>query len=530
MIEEHIGRFELASRSYARALEKLPTAVLGAVAIQPNVPAEFETFVACSTWPKLRALRIFDQPVAATGSVVANNLLALPQLTQLDSLSLWQTSELSDDVFDLVARLSRLTSLQCSIMWRLSPTSLRKLALLPHLRSLHLEYCMSGAIGVVSCMCDGRDVVENMLALTSLRSLYVNSILFAGPEIGALSSLTNLEELRLRDAAIHVPSSITQLAALPNLNTLVLMFSRAPLQMQHLFGLTRLRRLGLMGQFASSELSQLAKLRTLTALSVRRLEDGSASALCTVLREWNAPTAASLIDSGAAMGAAASSTGAISPAVAYQLSHLPIPELEEFCCWLSELDSADSLQFLEHLPVSLRRLRLSLIESVAHMDTVLTLSRLTALEMLDLDQARLTDANLARVISVLPSLRYLGMSGCEFIGPATIGAIGATCSELEAFNFARVLHGGTNSQLTLAPLGRCTRLSHLSMSHDRYVDEQTLLTLSNVPQLHTLDVSECKAVAPAAHAMLARALPNCHIISNIAESEFRHSKFRFFDE
>lgn len=530
VLEEHIGRFELASRIYARALEKLPASLLSAVAIQPSVPAEFDAFVACSTWPKLRSLRIFDRPVTAvgTGTVLANNLLALPQLTQLESLSLWQTSELGDDVFDLIGRLTRLTSLQCSIMWRMSATSLRRLAPLPHLRSLHLEFCMSGAIGVVSCICDGRELVENVLALTQLRSIYVNSVAFVGPEIGALSSLTNLEELRLRDAAIHVPSSLTQLAELPNLHTLVLMFSRAPLQINHIIGMTRLRRLGLIGQFAASELAQLAKFRSLNALAMRRLEREDAIALCTVLREWSEPTVASLIDGGGGGGAASTT---LAPMTAWRLQNLPRPELEEFSCWMAELDDANDLQFLEYLPASLRRLKLSLIEFRAPMDSVMTLARLNALEMLDLDQARLSDANMAQLIGALPSLRRLGMFGCELIGPLTLGAIGATCSELESFQFSRILHGTVNAVRTLAPLARCTRLSHLSLHLDRYIDEETLLTLQAVPQLYTLDLSECKAIAASALPMLARSLPNCRVSTSIVMSEFRESgKFKFFDE
>jgi hypothetical protein len=61
----------------------------------------------------------------------------------------------------------------------------------PAPRSLSLEFCMSGAPGVVSCVCDGRALVDNVLGLTQLRSLYVNSVVFAGPEIGALTNLTD---------------------------------------------------------------------------------------------------------------------------------------------------------------------------------------------------------------------------------------------------------------------------------------------------------------------------------------------------
>lgn len=500
VVSEHMGRFEVALRAYSRSLERLPLALLERVAIEPLVRGELDALAQCAL-PRLRELRVGNG-----GGVHTTSLASLALMTQLESLTL-ASSELDDGVFDvlLAPGLARLTALSCAVMWRMTATSLRRLAVLPALRSLRLEFCMSGAPGVVSCVCDGRELVANVLPLTQLRSLAVNSVVFAGPEVGALSALTNLEELRLRDAALHVPSSLAQLAALPRLHTLVLMFSRAPLQLASLRGLTALRRLALLGQFAASELAQLAHVRTLRALALRRLDaTGDAAALDSALRAWDAGDNV---------------------------------ELEEFSCWLQELDDAPSLAFLDALPRSLRRLRLSLIEAAPRIEAPLReclAARLTALELLDLDQARASDATLARlVLAAGPRLRALSLFGCEALGDATLAAIGAACAaRLEALCFGRILHGGGVGLSTLAPLTACTRLSQLWLSADRYIDDRALAPLVAAPQLALLDLSRCPAVRnPAA---LQRLMPHCRILLTEAEhdllAEAKNRRFKFFDE
>jgi hypothetical protein len=345
VIREHAGLFESMKPDYETYLRRLPKQLCTAV-MQPRSLADMQ--ILCSlNWPALKTLRIYD---TLLNLVRASFLTSLPLLTSLESLSLWHTVELADDVFEVVEQMVGLTALQCSTMWRLPPQSLSRLVKLTNLRSLQFDFCMSGYAGVVSTTCDGDAVMSQLRLLTSLRSLTINSIELLKDELAHLSSLTRLCELRLAEVALHKPASLAHLSALGALDVLAIGYGASQGVVSTLAMLPYCVNLVITGQSTAAEWSQLTRLRPLRSLHLRRIDGASCKPVLNVLRAWggvmtssrampSSHTASSLTRVRASMSSlialSSSSSSSSSLSTAWQSSTEP-EELCEFSVWLDE--------------------------------------------------------------------------------------------------------------------------------------------------------------------------------------------------
>ena len=139
VVDEHAGAFEAATRNYALWLARLPRTLHAAV-LQPR-SANDVTLFASNAWPQLKLLRICDEALVDNKTPVRSTFLgAMPRLTTLESLSLWHTQELADDAFEIVETMTQLTTLHCSLLWKLPPRSLSRLSNLASLRYLNLRF------------------------------------------------------------------------------------------------------------------------------------------------------------------------------------------------------------------------------------------------------------------------------------------------------------------------------------------------------------------------------------------------------
>merc|ERR1712000_592571 len=78
-----------------------------------------------------------------------------------------------------------------------------------------------------------------------------------------------------------------------------------------------------------------------------------------------------------------------------------IPNLEEFSAWIPELTLPSELTFIEELPNTLLRLRLTSMDKDIPIDVIQRCSRFQYLETLELHECYLEDENFAKAIDSL---------------------------------------------------------------------------------------------------------------------------------